>query len=392
VTERVFGGNILRKLKLLLNYLTFLVCLIIPKKKNRWVFGAWFGNRISDNPYALYQYIVQNHPDIDAYWLCNDLSLASELGVRAVKRNSFKGNWICLTSKVAVMNQSYLDLAEVNWIHRCFKVQLWHGVAWKKIGEDMNDNRSGLVHKISHKAFLFANRCDMYIAPSDESRKTARSAFLTDDEKILSAGQPRNEILLDEARCNVARNRLLSRIGNVKNIILYMPTFRDNSSDIFSFESIAELIYPVLNRHDAVILEKQHYVQSLRESQKDSSFERIINVADYDTQELLAASDILVTDYSSCFFDYILRDRPVVHYLYDVDSYSSQDRGLYYSVDYATAGKIVKNETELAEHINSLLEGACDEASRRKIIRERFDTFESKDNSRIIVQEVLKRI
>ena len=78
----------MNKIKIYLNYLVYLICLVIPKRKNRWVFGAWFGNRVSDNPYALYQYVAKNRPDIEAYWICNDISAAEKFGVNAVKRNT----------------------------------------------------------------------------------------------------------------------------------------------------------------------------------------------------------------------------------------------------------------------------------------------------------------
>lgn len=381
----------MNKIKIYLNYLVYLICLVIPKRKNRWVFGAWFGNRVSDNPYALYQYVAKNRPDIEAYWICNDTSAADKFGINAVKRHTARARWLCLTAKVSVMNQGYLDLGGLNWVRRSFKVQLWHGVAWKKIGEDTPDTKTGLLHKISHKAYLFSNKCDFYIAPSEDMRKTIRTAFLVGDEKILSAGQPRNEALLDREFCKNEKDKFVNMTGAGK-IILYMPTFRDKASEPFSFMQVTDDIAPVLAKHDAAILEKQHYVQLQREDKGASSTERIINVSDYDAQELLAAADILVTDYSSCFFDYVLRDKPVVHFMYDYDRYRDDDRGFYYDADYVRAGSIVKTKGELVSLIDDILGGYDAEAQRRQIVRDRFDTYESSSNSKIIVEEVLKRI
>ena len=381
----------MNKVKIYLNYLVFLICLIIPKRKNRWVFGAWFGNRVSDNPYALYQYVKNNRPDIEAYWICNDISVADKYGINAVKRNSARARWLCLTAKVSVMNQGYLDLGGLNWVRRSFKVQLWHGVAWKKIGEDTPDTKTGLLHKISHKAYLFANKCDLYIAPSDEMRKTLKSAFLVGDDKILSVGQPRNEVLLDPEFCIRQKAEMKKKTGAM-TIILYMPTFRDKTSEPFSFIKISDDISQVLDKYDTAILEKQHYVQLQRTEQADTSSGRIINVADLDATDLLAAADILITDYSSCFFDFALRDKPVIHYMYDYDSYKDDDRGLYYDADYVRAGSIVKTADELISRLEEILKGEYDDPERRKIVRDRFDTYESPDNSAKIVNEVLNRI
>ncbi|MBR4947006.1 MAG: CDP-glycerol glycerophosphotransferase family protein [Clostridiales bacterium] len=381
----------MNKIKIYLNYLVYLICLVIPKRKNRWVFGAWFGNRVSDNPYALYQYVAKNRPDIEAYWICNDVSVADKYGINAVKRNTARARWLCLTAKVSVMNQGYLDLGGLNWVRRSFKVQLWHGVAWKKIGEDTPDTKTGLLHKISHKAYLFSNKCDLYIAPSDDMRKTIKTAFLVGDDKVLSAGQPRNEALLDAEFCKNEKDKFLNKTGAGK-IILYMPTFRDKTSEPFTFMQISDDISAVLEKYDAVILEKQHYVQLQRDNSGATSSERIINVSDYDAQELLSAADILVTDYSSCFFDFVLRDKPVIHFMYDYDTYRDDDRGFYYDADYVRAGSIVKTSGELVSLIDDILNGNDPESGRRKIVRDRFDTYESADNSKIIVEEVLKRI
>ena len=141
-----------------------------------------------------------------------------------------------------------------------------------------------------------------------------------------------------------------------------------------------------------MILEKQHFVQIKRdEASSQASTDRIINVADYDAQELLASADILVTDYSSCFFDYVLRDKPVIHYMYDYDRYKNDDRGFYFDVDFVRSGKIVKTTDELIDHMEEVLEGNYDEPETRKIIRDRFDAYESSDNSKIIFEEILTR-
>lgn len=379
------------KIRLYLNYITFIISYIIPKKKNRWIFGAWYGNRISDNPYALFNYVRENCPNIDALWICNNVSDAEAMGIKAIKKNSWSAIWHCLTAEVAVMNQGYYDFGNLNWVKKSFKVQLWHGVPWKKIGEDTSDTKTGLLHRISHKTFLWANKYDLYIAPSEETRKVLKTAFLTDDNHILSVGQPRNEILMDSKRCSIIRDNLIKHIGNPEIIILYMPTFRDNSSDVFSFSQMDKAITSLLAKYNAVVLEKQHYVTNTKHSYVEKNNERIINVADFDTQELLATADILVTDYSSCFFDYIIRDKPVIHYVYDFDSYKNKDRGLYYNAEYVVAGSIIKTQEDLLLQIEKLLEGIIDESERRKLIRERFDTYESINNSRIIMDEIIKR-
>lgn len=378
----------IKKLKLYLNYLTMGVSFVVPKKNNRWVFGAWFGDRVSDNPYAFYEYVKENHPEIETIWISNKISHSDSVVPSTIKRNSIKGIWKCLTAEVAVMNQCYLDFANYNWISNSYKVQLWHGVPWKKIGEDTPDPKSGILHRISHKTFMLASKCDHYISSSDITKEALLSAFATTAEKIQLVGQPRNEILMDEERCAQARKAVCKNIGDIKKIVLYMPTFRDNTTEAFSFSEIYDRIEPLLLKHDAIILEKQHYVSSERDEGTHPK-NRIMNAEEYDSQKLLAAADILVTDYSSCFFDYVLRDKPIIHYLYDYDSYKNTDRGLYYDLDYVKAGDVAYTEDELIKALANNLDKEDINSERRKLIKNRFLRYEDKDNSERIFNAIM---
>ena len=77
--------------------------------------------------------------------------------------------------------------------------------------------------------------------------------------------------------------------------------------------------------------------------------------------------------------------------MYDYDRYKNDDRGFYFDVDFVRSGKIVKTTDELIDHMEEVLEGNYDEPETRKIIRDRFDAYESSDNSKIIFEEILTR-
>lgn len=382
--------NLWDKAKKYINYLIFPICFFIPKKKNRWVFGAWFGNRISDNSYALYKYIKRNVSDIECVWICNDVKKAEQIGIRAYRKNSLMAIWKCLTAKVAVMNQGYIDLGNFAWVRCGYKVQLWHGVPWKKIGEDAIPPKEGYLHKIGLVTYSFFNKYDFFIAPSEETQKVIKSAFATENEKIFLIGQPRNENLLSEAHCLNVRKKFQKDYGYSRKIIVYLPTFRDKSKIAFSFFSITELIMPILRKYDAIIVEKQHYMLQNNE-EKIKSNERIFSNVDTDTQDLLAVADVLITDYSSCFFDFLLRDKPIIRFLYDFEDYKSKDRGLYYDLKYVTAGLNAMDIPELLDQINLVLAGKDNNEKQRQIVRNRFVTFEGTDNSKRIYEEIIRR-
>lgn len=96
---------------------------------------------------------------------------------------------------------------------------------------------------------------------------------------------------------------------------------------------------------------------------------------DIDVQELLAISDILITDYSSCYFDFLLLNRPVTFYAYDLEDYRSNDRGFYYDYEAITAGPIVRDVNHLIIEIEKYLRDPTKDADKRKKKCEMFHKY-----------------
>lgn len=378
-----------------LNLLAFRFSKLIPKKKNLWVFGAWFGKAASDNSRALCAYVVQNRLEIEAVWLANDPAKMDIPGAKALRRNSIKGMWTVLRAKVAVMNQGYGDLASLNLLGGAYQVQLWHGVAWKKIVRDSMKTPETPEEKRARRIFDALNTYDLYIAPSDPYFRSVLSAFDTCEEKVLRVGQPRNEVLFDREACTRAKQTLQKRLGcGDKKIVVYMPTFRDTKTDVFSFHrpEIWTKVEALARKLDFVLVEKSHFVSQNRGTDTvGETSDAVFSVPDADAADLLAAADVLITDYSSCFFDYLLTDRPIIHYVYDLDFYMNKDRGVYYPPEEVLSGSAPATEEELLKALETALEHPEEKAGLRKEMRDRYVTYESPENSRMITEEILKR-
>ena len=98
-----------------LSFLLYCFSYLMPRKKNRWVFGSWFGNQISDNSLAMYNYIKNNNPQLELIWLVRNPAKFS-LDCKIIKRNSIKGMFYVATAKVAFVNQGYFDLCSFNFL------------------------------------------------------------------------------------------------------------------------------------------------------------------------------------------------------------------------------------------------------------------------------------
>jgi CDP-glycerol glycerophosphotransferase len=110
-----------------------------------------------------------------------------------------------------------------------------------------------------------------------------------------------------------------------------------------------------------------------------------------DAQTLLGAADILITDYSSCFFDYMIRNKPIIHFAYDYDYYKNQDRGLYYEIGEVAAGSVAYCQQDLFRAVEDNLISDV-EHQRREKVREKFITYESPDSCKQIMEQIQKRI
>ena len=139
---------------------------------------------------------------------------------------------------------------------------------------------------------------------------------------------------------------------------------------------------------DYVILFRAHYlVANSFDFARYKGF--VIDVSSYpDINELYIASDILVTDYSSVFFDCAILERPIIFYMYDLEEYASELRGLYLSLD-ELPGPVVRDEDTLINEIRTADEWKADETYKNFV--RRFDPYEDGDSSKRVLDRIIER-
>ncbi|MDF2884707.1 MAG: putative CDP-glycerol:glycerophosphate glycerophosphotransferase [Clostridiaceae bacterium] len=384
-------NKIIKTLKQLGYLIIAVLSKLLFKKRNRWVFGAWFGTSFSDNSKYLYLKVLKDYKEIEAVWIIKDkdeIKHINSLGGKALLYGSFAANCYVATADVVFMTHNYVDLSPIYLISKAYKVQLWHGVAFKKIGRDaVKDNNLNIFESLKSKIINVWEDCDLYIAPSEEYGSKVKSAFNAPDNKILKVGQPRNDMFFSE---NTARNKFPN-----KKIITYMPTFRDNKDFSFDFSKLKssqeEALNSVLNKYNAVIIQKKHFVNASCSKFKNSTEENVINLNKVDTQELLISTDMLITDYSSCYFDFLLLDRPIIHFVYDYKYYSEKDRGVYYNIEDVCGGKICFDFNSLLKSIEDYLSNPNVDSDQRDKARKRFVTYDDGNCSDKIIKYIMGR-
>ncbi len=324
----------------IINYPVYLLSLIIKifyaPSSTIWVFGAWFGEKYSDNSKYLFEYVNKNHPEIRAIWLSKKsdvIEMIRNKGYEAFFTYSLKGYFYSLRSQVAIVCTSMHDTNE--YIPPKYIINLWHGCPLKKIGYDdtiSNINMNSKSVNILNAVFKFRRSIsdvDLAIASSNIEAHNLSTAFRIDIKKIAITGLPRNDALFDYKE------------NNKEFRVIYMPTHRkEGESDIgkLIFDQI-DIINNQLVKLGIILYLKLHYyhqndsIVSLLNSY--SNIRLIIDEnIDQDIYSILNQFNILITDYSSVFFDFLLVDRPIIFFAPDYERYLSKDREMYY--DYHT--------------------------------------------------------
>ncbi|MEE1598209.1 CDP-glycerol glycerophosphotransferase family protein [Acidaminococcus fermentans] len=368
-----------------------------------WVFGEWFGEKCSDNSFYLANYIAMRHPEIKVYWASKEHTDISLLHKR-INHIIFGTKQALSVYKVAgaiFMNQGLRDFSEsgLDYFYGALKVNLWHGVMWKRIGHD-GSKKNNLFFSLYRKISDYTFGSNYYLALSEEYAKVCKSAFGARDQAIIRNGYPRNSIFYSKSELHKAKLQVIDVLRkqtkhewpyNTK-IITYMPTFRDKVSKVFSceeFESNKEFLQ-WLGDNNIVLLQKAHFITRQRNKNllEQKKAKRIFQVDDIPSQTLLAATDLLITDYSSCFFDFLLLDRPIIHFLYDYDYYKNKDRGLYYDSENVVCGDIAGDKNQLVKLIMQNISNPTKRHALRESRKEKYMTYETSNSCENICSEV----
>ena len=355
------------------------------------IFCSFRGDYYSDSPKYLYEYLYENYPDeFDYVWVLNDKNVKVPGNPKKVKRFSLDFYKEVARSKYWVINgrQSVVLAKRKDQII----VSTWHGTPLKKLGLDI-----GNVYTrdpfLKHSYIDVSKEWDYLISPNRYTTDILKSSFGYERE-IFESGYPRNDILYnaDENKVNEIKSRL--NIPNDKKIILYAPTWRDDEFvDIGSVKFKLQLELDKLKEalsDEYIVLVRTHYFISNNldlSGVEDFAFD----VSRYDDiAELYLIADILITDYSSVFFDYANLKRPILYYTYDLEKYENVLRGFYLDIHEEVPGPLLKTTEEVIDSIKNIESLKEEYKDKYDAFYERFCSIEDGNASKRIVEKVWK--
>ena len=250
----------------------------------------------------------------------------------------------------------------------------WHGTPLKCLGRNIQNDSFECNN--AQRNFLL---CDYLIAPNELTKKVFENDYMVHDimpGEIVIKGYPRNTIFFDEESRNRIRN--IYHLDNVVSIF-YMPTWRGTASETYDVDQISEmeLLAKDLGDEYRVFVKFHPAMKRLNEG-----FENCFNVPDdIEVYEFLNAVDILITDYSSVFFDFANTRKPIILYQYDREQYL-KGRGIYDEVEQNIPFPIAYNYKELVHMVRERKEMMYPE------FNERFCAYDSE----MVIKEILQML
>jgi CDP-glycerol glycerophosphotransferase (TagB/SpsB family) len=346
-----------------LHWLIYFASGFMPRSNEIWVFGSWDGHRFSDNSKWFFIYCNQNNKPERSIWISKDrkiVDLINKIGYESYYYLSFKGIWYSLRAKYYFIDHTSQD---INFFlsRNAFLINQFHGIPLKKIRRDIrnkeNFNARAFHGKWYEKSIIYITRpyiyekMDYFAVTSPINGKIFSKAFGLPEECFHVTGHARNDVFLNrDIKLNSFDKKIFEKVKKYKNqadkLIMYLPTWRDHDrkrEDPIEWDRLDTF----LRQNNSVMIPKLHSYDAL-DREVDNEFSNIHFLHhSVDIYPLMEITDILITDYSSIYFDFLLTGKPVIFYSYDLDEYVSKARSLYYNYDDVTPGKKAGSFDEL---------------------------------------------
>ncbi|MFT4232376.1 MAG: glycosyltransferase [Leucobacter sp.] len=337
---------------------------VLPLDADVVVYESFHGVSTACNPLAVCRELLDSaqHRHLQHVWVLVEGAvphpeLADRPNVHFVELDSW-GYYVHLASAGYLVNNTTFPRRFVRREGQRY-VNTWHGVPWKHMGRDVADNPFGFDNvarnllQATHVALPDEHTRDVLVRTQDIDNLLRREPIVV--------GSPRVDRTLGMTPAEAETVRRALGIASTRPMVLYAPTWRGTQDSLkFSIEPYLEGLEAMARLDVEVVVRFHHFLAGLIDW---SRLPANVHVAPktVDTNELLGAADVLVSDYSSLIFDFAPLQRPILKYVFDLDDYLA-DRGLYFGVD-AVPGEDCATAHELEEALARAVRpdrGPCD--------------------------------
>ena len=323
--------------------------LVSPKHENRVLFMSENNNQMTGNLKAIYDRMVERGLDKEF-----DISLSFR---NIFSKHTSLFSWLKTLSKIARSKYIFIEdyspiFAAINLDKKTELIQVWHaGFGFKAVGF----GRFGIEG--SPNPFASCHRKYTYaLVGNSNLREIYSEVFGIEKEALLSTGMPRLDGFLDSDRISDCRTAFCERHPSFESrrVVLFAPTYRgaDQRSAYYDYTKIDfPALHEMCKETDSAVVFKMHRFVREQVPIPGEFSDLIVDESNYSIESLYYSADVLVTDYSSCFYDYLLLNRPVVFYCYD-EAYYEATRGVHRHVSEVAPGPVCHSFDELVSVLN----------------------------------------
>ncbi|OWO83342.1 hypothetical protein B5C26_06995 [Photorhabdus luminescens] len=356
-----------------------IIFMFIPKNRNKFIFNSHGNEKYNFYSRVLFEYYILNKEKhkYDVKFIINNKELRNklnkEIGNYFISSLDPLGIIHCLRAKVWITSSKPVFTIPFSLINRR-KINLWHGTPFKKIA--IEDEYQPKFKKIIYKYYYAYFFYDLFVCPSYDVMDTFQRSFNLPEKKMLVAGSVVGDMFGKsiDTKSNSHFKKMMQK-GRARKA-LYSPTYRDGIDTVFfPFEGLNKKEFEkFLEENNITIYIRPHHLEKNHE--KYLNWKGIEYLGSDEITEItfyLNSFDILITDYSSIMFDYLLTNGNIIFIPYDYNRYK-KSRGFNYSLEDVCYGPVVN---DLNGFYKALKENSQNEyRKKREIIKKQFHTID----------------
>ena len=312
----------------------------LPVDEKLILFEVYRGAKIGDTPYAMFLQMQQDtfYADFKFIWTINSKDnpyrkkISCFNNVQFCRRDDRQYAKTLASAKYLINNKAFPHyfVKRKEQIH----ISSWHATAFKALGK----HQGGTMGQFKNITRNYV-QTDYLVMPNKFTSDIMLESNDVHDVfpgHVIEEGYPRNDLIINTKREEVlAILRGVLQFDENKKIVLYAPTWRGETGNYENttketFENLEEIQKEIGEEYELFLKVHDLTAKYIEENARASKFKIIPDWID--TNELLNIVDILITDYSSIFIDFLVLERPIIFYSYDLEEYI-KDRGLYFDMN-----------------------------------------------------------
>ncbi len=387
-------------LKILLLIYSFFVPFLIKKKDYNLIILRFDSNKFMFNTKVFFEFLLK-HSNYNVKYIINDIDLKKQLEKKYcdhfIEQKTFKDIWNIARAGTWLTDGGFPLKTPFGHKDRVL-INLEHGMYIKYAGLKAYKGLSEL--RVSLQLKMFAKHYNAFCVTSKMFIPIVEEAYLVKTKNIKILGQARNDLLFaNNDRDGILKN-LYDNLPKYHHIILYAPTYRTSQygnasgklqpTKYFPFNDFNQnKLEEFLEKHKIIVFIRSHHLEQVKI--KESNRVRFLNADKVsEISDILNIFELLISDYSSIIYDFLLTGNPMLFLPYDLETFKKY-AGLYFDYDFISPGPKPKSQTEFQNELLKLLTDKTYFEQDRKSLRKKVFEVE-KDNCQRIYNFMINEI